>query len=186
MRLVAIDAGVPPAFLLGMRRPDLLERLVLVESTLGGLQGAEAFLAGGPPWWFGFHQVPGLAERVLCGNEAEYVGWFYDRGTRDRGVRPELRAALGEAFARPGALRRAFAFYRALPDTARQIDAAVRHGRLRVPVTAVGAEPVGRALEGQLRGVADDVDGHLVAGCGHIVPVDRPRELAALIRDAAT
>ena len=92
--LLAIDAGVPAAFLLGMRRPDLLTRLVLVEATLGSLPGAEAFSAGGLPWWFGFHAVPGLAERVLAGHEDEYVGRFYDQGTRDRDVRPDALVAL--------------------------------------------------------------------------------------------
>ncbi|GAA4916077.1 pimeloyl-ACP methyl ester carboxylesterase [Actinomycetospora succinea] len=181
--LVAIDAGVPPAFLLGLRRPDLLTRLVLVEATLGSLPGAEEFVAGGAPWWFGFHRVPGLAERVLRGNEAEYVGWFYDQGTRGRGVRPELRAELGEAFAQRGALACALAYYRALPTSDRQIHDAVARGRLTVPTTAVGAAPVGRALEKQLSGVADDLTGHVIEECGHIVPVDRPDELVRLLRE---
>ncbi len=33
-----------------------------MESLLGTLPGAERFLANGPPWWFGFHRVPGLPE----------------------------------------------------------------------------------------------------------------------------
>jgi hypothetical protein len=50
-----------------------------------------------------------------------------------------------------------------------------------VPTTAVGAAPVGRTLEQQLRPVADDLTGHLVPECGHIVPLDRPRELLAVM-----
>lgn len=180
--VVAIDAGVPAAFLLALRRPDLVARLVLVESTLGTLPGAEEFFEGGPPWWFGFHRVPGLAESVLRGNEAAYAGWFLDQGTRGRGIRPELRAAMADAFARPDALRCALAVYRALPETGRQLAAAVAEARLTVPTTAVGAASVGRALENQLRGVADVLDGHLFDDCGHIVPLDRPDALVALLR----
>ncbi|WP_224387846.1 alpha/beta fold hydrolase [Pseudonocardia sp. ICBG1293] len=180
--VVAIDAGVPAAFLLGMRRPDLLTRLVLVESTLGGLPGAETFFAAGPPWWFGFHQVRGLAESVLRGNEAAYAEWFLDQGTRGRGARPDLRSAIARTFARPDALHCALALYRALPESGQQISAAVAGARLTVPTTAVGAVPVGRALENQLRGVADVLDGHLVEDCGHIVPLDRPEELVGLLR----
>jgi pimeloyl-ACP methyl ester carboxylesterase len=44
---------------------------------------------------------------------------------------------------------------------------------------------VGRALERQLRPVADDLTGHLIPDCGHIVPVDRPHELLAIISDVA-
>ena len=184
--VVAIDAGVAPAFLLGLRRPDLLERLVLVEATLGTLPGAEEFFAGGAPWWFGFHAVPGLAETVLAGHEADYVGWFYDQGTRDRGARPDLRAAMGAAFAEPGALRCALGYYRALPESSRQIADAVAGARLTVPTTAVGAATVGRALEGQLRPVTDHLEGHLIPDCGHIVPVDRPEELLAILRASQT
>jgi pimeloyl-ACP methyl ester carboxylesterase len=177
--VVAIDAAVPAAFLLALRRPDLVTRLVLIEATLGPLPGAADFFAAGPPWWFGFHAVPGLAETVLAGHEAEYAGWFYDQGTRNRGVRPDIRAAIGAAYARPDALRCALGFYRALPQTFTQLTDAVRGSRLTVPTTAIGAHPVGRALENQLQPITDDLTGHLIEDCGHIVPLDRPAELLA-------
>jgi hypothetical protein len=110
-------------------------------------------------------------------HEADYVGWFYDQGTRRRGVHPEIRAAIGSAFSQPDAMRSALGYYRALPRTACQIAEAARRGRLTVPTTAIGADPVGRALEQQLRPITDDLTGHLIPDCGHIVPLDRPREL---------
>jgi len=179
--VVALDAGVPPAFLLALRRPDLVRNLVLIEATIGRLPGAADFFAAGPPWWFGFHAVPGLAETVLAGHEAEYVGWFYDQGVRGRGVRLDVRAAFGAAFAQQGALRNALEYYRALPESTRQITEAVTSSRLTVPTTAIGAASVGRALEGQLRPITDDLTGHLIPDCGHIVPLDRPRELLAIL-----
>jgi pimeloyl-ACP methyl ester carboxylesterase len=182
--VVAIDAAVPAAFLLALRRPDLVDRLVLIEAMLGTLT-AEGDVAADRPWWFGFHAVPGLAENVLAGNEAEYVGWFYDQGTRHRGVRPDLREAIAAAYARPGALSRALGYYRALPRSNAQLTEAVADTRLTVPTTAVGAAPVGRALERQLRPVADDLTGHLIPDCGHIVPVDRPQELLTIITGAS-
>jgi pimeloyl-ACP methyl ester carboxylesterase len=178
--VVAIDASVPAAFLLALRRPDLVDRLVLIEAMLGGVPAGRDVVVE-PRWWFGFHAVPGLAEKVLAGNEAEYVGWFYDQGTRDRGPRPELREAITAAYARPGALSRALGFYRALPRSNAQLAEAVAGARLTVPTTAIGAAPVGRALEEQLRPIADDLTGHLIPDCGHIVPVDRPQELLAII-----
>ncbi|WP_328549633.1 MULTISPECIES: alpha/beta fold hydrolase [unclassified Streptomyces] len=68
--VVGIDAGTAPAVLLALRRPGLVRRLVVMEALLGRLPGAEHVVAGGAPWWFGFHAVPGLAETVLAGNEA--------------------------------------------------------------------------------------------------------------------
>lgn len=85
--VVGIDVGTPPALLLAMRRSDLVSRLVVMESLLGRLPGAEEFLSDSPPWWFGFQGEPDLAEFVLGGHEETYVRWFLDRGTRGRGVR---------------------------------------------------------------------------------------------------
>lgn len=179
--VVAIDAGVPPAFLLAMRRPDRVRRLVVMESLLGSLPGAEDFLAGGPPWWFGFHSVPGLAEAVLAGHEAEYIDWFLGTGTHGRGVPREIRDAFVTAYTGRDALRCAFSYYRAMPTSARQIQDAIASGRLTVPAMAIGAHPVGNALERQLRPVADDLIGHLVHDCGHIIPLDRPQALLRLL-----
>ncbi|GAA2090638.1 alpha/beta hydrolase [Kitasatospora saccharophila] len=180
--VVGIDAGTPPAVLLALRRPDLVRRLVVMESLLGRLPGAEDFLAGGPPWWFGFHAAaPGLAERVLEGHEAAYVDWFLDAGTLGDGVRPALRDAFVRAYTGRSALGRAFSYYRALPESAAQIERAVAAARLTVPAMAVGARPVGTALERQLRPFADELTGHVIEDCGHIVPLHRPRELLALL-----
>ncbi|GAA5162420.1 alpha/beta hydrolase [Amycolatopsis dongchuanensis] len=175
--VVGIDAGTPVAFLLALRRPDRVRRLVVMESLLGTLPGAEEFLKSGPPWWFGFHAVPGLAETVLAGHETEYLDWFLAAGTRGRGVPPDVREAFLAAYTGRDALRCAFSYYRALPESARQISEGVARGRLTVPTLAVGAHPVGRSLERQLRPVTDDLTGHLIPDCGHIIPLDRPREL---------
>ncbi len=179
--VVAIDAGTPVAALLALRRPDRVRRLVLMEALLGSLPGAEEFLAAGPPWWFGFHAVPDLAETVLIGHEAQYVDWFLTAGTHGRGIPSQIRAAFIDAYTGRESLRCAFSYYRALPTTARQLNEAVAAGRLTMPTLAIGAHPVGAALERQLRPFADDLTGHVIADCGHIIPLDRPRELLGLL-----
>lgn len=179
--VVGIDAGTPPAFLLAMRRPALVRRLVVMESLLGRLPGAEEFLSAVAPWWFGFHAEPGLAESVLPGHEHRYIDWFLDSGTLGQGMDPAIRAAFLDAYTGSEALRCAFSYYRALPSSAEQIRDAVGTGRLTVPVLAIGARPVGRVLEEQLRPVADDLTGHVIEDCGHIVPLHRPAELLRLL-----
>lgn len=179
--VVGIDAGTPPAFLLALRRPDLVRRLVVMESLLGGLPGAERFPGNREPWWFGFHAEPGLAESVLTGHEAQYIGWFLDSGTLGRGVRPDLHSAFVRAYTGAQALRCAFSYYRALPTSAQQIQDAVGSHRLTVPTLAVGAHPVGSVLEQQLRPVTDDLVGHVIEDCGHIIPLDRPEALLGLL-----
>ncbi|MFF7596001.1 alpha/beta fold hydrolase [Streptomyces mirabilis] len=194
--VVGIDAGTPPAFLLAMRRPDLVRRLVVMESLVGRLPGAEEFLAHGAPWWFGFHAEsgrsepglaesghakPGLAESVLTGHEDRYVDWFLDAGTLGQGVDPAVRDAFVHAYTGTEALRCAFSYYRALPESSRQIQEAVRTARLTVPTMAIGAHPVGSALERQLRPVTDHLIGHVIENCGHIIPLHRPDRLLGLL-----
>ncbi|MFB6808757.1 alpha/beta fold hydrolase [Streptomyces sp. NPDC056387] len=180
--VVGIDAGTAPAFLLALRRPGLVRRLVVMESLLGRLPGAEDFLTDGQPWWFGFHSAaPHLAETVLEGHEAAYVDWFLNAGTLGDGVRPALRDAFVRAYTGGQALSCAFSYYRALPESAVQIERAVATARLTVPTMALGARPVGAALERQLRPVTDDLTGHLIEDCGHIIPLHRPHALLALL-----
>lgn len=179
--VVGIDAGTPPALLLAMRRPDLVRQLVVMESLLGRLPGAEEFLSHGAPWWFGFHAVPGLAETVLTGHEAEYIDWFLRTGSLGEGVDPAVRDAFVHAYTGAGALRCAFSYYRALPASAEQIQEAAHAGRLTVPTMAIGARPVGRALERQLRPLADHLVGHIIDDCGHIIPLHRPKRLLSLL-----
>jgi pimeloyl-ACP methyl ester carboxylesterase len=178
--VIGIDAGAPPAFLLAMHHPERVERLVLMESLLGDLPGAAGFT---PPWWFGFHQVPDLAEQVLVGHEAEYLRFFLNAGTRGRGVPPDIEAAFVDAYTGRDSLRCAFEHYRAMPTSARQIQDAVSRGRLTTPTLAIGAHPVGSTLERQLRPIADDLTGHVIADCGHIIPLDRPDALLPLLAD---
>ncbi|MGW7256386.1 alpha/beta fold hydrolase [Streptomyces sp. NPDC054834] len=180
--VVGIDAGTPPAFLLAMRRPGLVRRLVVMEALVGRLPGAEDFLAGGAPWWFGFHAVPGFAETVLEGNEAAYIDWFLDAGTLGSGLPAPARDAFVAAYTGREALRCAFAYYRALPESAAQIEQAVAATRLTMPAMAIGSHPVGTALERQLRPIADDLTGHLLEDCGHIIPLHRPDALLGLLR----
>lgn len=179
--VVGIDAGTAPAVLLALRRPGLVRRLVVMEALLGRLPGAEHGLAGGTPWWFGFHAVPGLAETVLVGNEAPYIDWFLDSGTLGRGVPDDIRAAFVHAYTGREALRCAFSYYRALPTSAQQIQEAVTTTRLTMPTLAIGSHPVGAGLEHQLRPLADDLIGHHLQDCGHIIPLDRTDALSALL-----
>lgn len=149
--VVGIDVGTPPAFLLAMRRPDLVRRLVLMESLLGRLPGAEDFLAGGPRWWFGLHAEDGLAESVLVGHEERYVQWFLDSGTLGRGVRyDDVRDGTVRTYSGEAASRSAFGPCRSLAASVRQTEAALESARLTVPTPTIGGHPVGRALERQL------------------------------------
>ncbi|WP_188675102.1 alpha/beta fold hydrolase [Subtercola lobariae] len=176
--VVAIDAGAPPAFLLGLEHPARVSRLVLMESTIGRLPGAEDFFRAGPPWWFGFHAVPGLAETVLEGHEAEYIDFFLRQGTANgAGVDVGIRDAFVRAYVGRDSLRAAFEHYRAMPTNAAQIAEATANHRLTIPTLAIGGQVVGAATGGQLQPISDHFENILIPSSGHIVPLDQPAEL---------
>ncbi len=185
--VAAIDAGAPPAFVLAMRRPDRIRKMILMESALGGLPGAEDFFAAGPPWWFGFHAVPGLAETVLADHEGAYLDFFYRAGMHSgRVIDPAVRDAFVEAYSGRESLRCGFEHYRAMPQSARQLSDLAARSRLRVPALAIGSHPVGDTLRRQLAPITDHLHGELIADCGHIIPLDRPGAALALFSSFLT
>jgi pimeloyl-ACP methyl ester carboxylesterase len=180
--VVAIDAGAPPAFLLGLEHADRVTRLVLMESTIGRLPGAEDFFRAGAPWWFGFHAVPGFAETVVEGHEAEYLDFFLRAGTADgRGVSAAIRDAILSAYTGRESLRCAFEYYRAMSENASQIAEATRDQRLTTPTLAIGAQVVGHATARQLEPIADRLEKAFISTSGHIIPLDSPSELLDLL-----
>lgn len=183
---IGIDAGMPVAWMLGMRHPERVRRMILMEGLLGMLPGAEAFLSRGAPWWFGFHSIPGFAEHLLAGREVDYLDFFYRNGTAGgKGILPDARDAFVAAYAQPDAMRCGFEYYRAMPENGRQIAAMVAARSVTQPTLAIGGGVVGAALHGQLIPICDDLRGEIIADCGHIIPQEQPDALAALIEDFA-
>lgn len=183
--VVGLDLGAPIAWMLAERHPDRVRRLAVMEAVLGTLPGAEAFFVGGPPWWFGFHGVDGLAETVLTGHERDYLGWFLDGGTATT-IDPELRETFVAAYTGRESLRCGFEHYRHGALNARQIDAAIANPERRtVPTLAIAGGVVGHALAGQLERITPALRTVDMTHCGHIIPVDDPAGLAAALADFA-
>jgi pimeloyl-ACP methyl ester carboxylesterase len=179
--VVGIDLGAPIAFFTTLREPERVARLVVMEALIGTLPGAETFLKAGAPWWFGFHAVPGLAESVLAGHEDTYLDWFLRSGTLGRGIPASMRDAFIAAYTGTDRLRGGFDYYRAMPGNAALIAELVKERRLTRPTAAIGGATVGAATANQLEPIADDVHRYLIPDGGHILPLDRPKELLEIL-----
>jgi hypothetical protein len=63
-----------------------------------------------------------------------------------------------------------------------QVNRALERRRLTVPTLAVGSRPIGSALHAQLQPLTDDLTGEVIDNCGHVIPLDQPEKLAAIIQ----
>lgn len=184
--VVGIDLGVQVAAMIALKAPGRVERLALMEGLLGRLPGAEEFLAKGPPWWFGFHAMPGLAETVIAGHEAEYIDWFLTGGTADRqGIDRDTRDAFVAAYTGQEALRCGFEHYRAFGQDAEQIAAALAEGGFAMPTLAIEGGVIGAAISQQLEPVSADFRRRKIEQCGHLIPMEQPHALSKVIREFA-
>ena len=184
--LVGHDWGGPTAFALAAAHADAIRTLAILDVTLPGI--GPDFSQGGKRWHHAFHNTPDLPEALVTGREREYLTWFYENFSWQRGVfSPADIDEYLRTYTQPGALRAGFAFYRNMQRDAEDNRALLAGGlRLRMPVLAVGggrAEARGRGSEpeGSLKTIADHVTGAVIADCGHFIPEERPTELAALL-----
>lgn len=177
--VASLDLGSPVALMLAMRHPEKVRGLSVCETVLGDLPGAEDFLSEGPPWWFGFHAIPDLAETVLVGHEREYLEWFFTSGTKDGlGIASDISNAFVEAYTGRKSLECGFNYYRAMKANAEQIRGAFLRRRLTTPTLAAIGGLAGDVAYKQLVPFADHLERVDIPGCGHLVPLEQPRLLA--------
>jgi pimeloyl-ACP methyl ester carboxylesterase len=188
--LVGHDWGGPTAYALAAAHPDAVTTLTIVDVVIPGDGGD--FSEGGRRWHHQFHMTPDLPEALIQGRERLYLQWFYQTFA----YRPDAidGAALDEfarTYSQPGALRAGFEYYRAIGQDARENAQQLATGfRLPMPVLAVGggvSYPHGRGRGGavaeSLNRVATQVEGHVLAECGHFVPEEQPEQLVRLMRE---
>ena len=181
--LVGHDWGGPSAFALACAMPAQVKTLAILDVTIPGI--GPDISQGGRRWHHAFHMTPELPEALVAGREREYLGWFYREFCWQQGaITPADVDEYVRCYARPGAMRSGFEYYRALPQDKADNAALLESGfRLKMPVLAVGGastEARGRAAEplASLREIADDVRGGAIADCGHFIPEEQPERLA--------
>jgi pimeloyl-ACP methyl ester carboxylesterase len=186
--LVGHDWGGPTAFALARAHTAQVRTLTILDVTLPGI--GPDISQGGKRWHHAFHMTPDLPEALVQGREREYLSWFYEAFSWQRGA---ISSADVDEYVRCysalGALRAGFAYYRNIPVDAADNRASLESGfRLPMPVLALGgarAEARGRGEEPleSLRLIASNVQGGTVPDCGHFIPEEQPDLLAqALLR----
>jgi pimeloyl-ACP methyl ester carboxylesterase len=136
-------------------------------------------------WHFAFHGARDIPEMLVAGRERQYLQAFYNARCFDPSAIGEADLDIyASAYAAPGAMRAGFELYRAFDrDAADNRDALARHGKLPMPVLAVGGatSTSGPLVEEMMREVAQDVTGVRVPGAAHWIAEENPGACVAAL-----
>jgi pimeloyl-ACP methyl ester carboxylesterase len=182
------DIGAWLAYPFAVKFPAAARRVVVIDALVPGLAPPQAYAMTPDTflktWHFAFNALPDLPDMLIAGRERLYLEWLF----RSRSFDPVIAFdahAIDEyvaCYARTGAMRAGFGYYRAIFASAAQNRAYAAAGKVKVPILAVGgAQWLGPAIVSAFEAIGENVTGALVDNCGHFVPEEQPEKLAELI-----
>ena len=161
--------------------PDKVERLVVMDAPIPGIEPWDQILLTPGVWHFNFHGPD--AERLVAGRERIYFDRIWNDFTGDPSKPDEAtRNFFAATYAVPGGMRAGFAQFAAFPQDVKD-NMVFERTKLTMPVLAVGGEKSLGPLQAVImRHVATNVQEEVVAGSGHWLMEERPEYTVALIR----
>jgi pimeloyl-ACP methyl ester carboxylesterase len=165
--------------------PDDVRRLAVMDALVPGLSASRTDLsldeANLRSWHFAFNRLDDLPELLIAGREHAFLTWlFRAKAVNPWAIGPDDIDEYARQLAAPGAIRAATAYYKEAFSPEGFAANQARSARpLAMPVLALGAERgVGPGLVDAMRALATDVQGGVVADCGHYMPEERPEEVS--------
>jgi pimeloyl-ACP methyl ester carboxylesterase len=198
LTLVGHDWGGIVSWAFGLKHPELLERLVIIDGPPPFTWNRD--LRESPKQRAAVHYMIELSrespepEEMLAANDYRLVDDIMRRiGGREAQLSDAERKIYHEAWGRPGALRGGLNYYRAarmgeqvaaggVPE---EYDAKIRSQQVEVPTLVIWGENDAALLPTLTRGLSEWVPRlrlEIVPGAGHWVPYERPDAVNALIR----
>jgi pimeloyl-ACP methyl ester carboxylesterase len=181
--VVGHDIGLMVAYAYAAQFPAETEKLVLMDAFLPGVDGWEAIYNNPGIWHFRFNGP--TPEALVKGRERTYFEHFWNDFAADkaRSIPEGERRAYTLAYARPGRMRAAWAYFVSFQQAARDFARFARR-KLTMPVLTIGGDKAnGQALKKQAKLVATNAASVVLRDTGHWLMEERPQEtMAALIR----
>jgi len=179
--VVAHDIGNMVAYAYAAIYPDKVERLVVMDAPIPGIDPWSEILQNPGVWHFNFHGPD--AERLVAGRERIYFDRIWNDFTADLSKPDEdTRNFFAATYAQPGGMRAGFAQFTAFSQDAKD-NKIFEQTKLTMPVMAVGgAKSFGPLQAVIMRHVATNVQEEVVAGSGHWLMEEQPEYTVALIR----
>lgn len=179
--LVGHDLGGITAYAYLRRYPQTLRGAMILDTPIPGVDGWDEGMGGPLVWHVGFMQVPGLAETMVPGRQAAYLGYFYDHGK----FTPAARAERLRAYASPAQLHAVFEMYRAFPADVKFNAAQTAVDAVPLVYATGDQSPfvklVPKVAQGLRAKGLSHVETATVPGSIHYLLADRPADVAALI-----
>jgi pimeloyl-ACP methyl ester carboxylesterase len=183
--IVGHDIGGMVAYAFVRRYPEASLGAVIFDQVLPGIEGWNEIEGHPSVWHVRFMQVPGLAEELVVGRQAHYLGYFLNFGKFSKS---DIQEAL-TAYAMPAQLHAVFEMYRAFPANAEFNAAQVEPLAVRIYLAAGDGSPFAKLLPLIAKGLrakgCKNVSTSLIAACGHYVSADQPEAVADLIEQFA-
>src|SRR5437588_9183716 len=164
--VVAHDIGNMVAYAYAAMYPDKVERLVVMDAPIPGIEPWKEILLNPGVWHFNFHGRD--AERLVAGRERIYFDRIWNDFTGDLSKPDEAtRNFCAATYAQPGGMRAGFAQFTAFSQDATD-NTILQQTQLTMPVMAVVGEKSVRPLEAAImRRVSANVQEAVVAGTDH-------------------
>ena len=175
-RIVGHDIGLMVAYAYAAQFPAEVEKLVVMDAFLPGVDGWDAVYNTPSIWHFRFNGP--TPEALVRGRERTYFEHFWNDFAADKAHSiPEAdRRAYTTAYARPGRMRAGCAYFVSFPEAAKDF-ADLSRTKLTMPVLVIGGDrSLGDVLVRQMKLVASDVKPVVLKDTGHWVLEERPHE----------
>jgi pimeloyl-ACP methyl ester carboxylesterase len=172
--VVGHDIGTMVAFAYAARYPELTDRLVVMDAPVPGIPPWEQIVRNPLLWHFSFGGPD--AERLVAGRERIYLDRFWNEFAGDpKKVDEGTRNYYAKLYAKPGAMRSAFAQFNSIPKDAEDNLKAIAKGKLGMPVLAIGgAKSFGANEALVMRNAASNVTELVIPDAGHWLMEEAP------------
>jgi len=180
----AHDMGALPALIWSADHSGEVAGLLYIEApVMLGLVLRQVFsytreaMAQGSMWWWILPLVPGVPERLIVGNERAFLTWFYegDHVVNHAAFSPAVIDEYLRTFAGSEGVLGSMGIYRAAFASIDQTEPLMT-AKINVPVVALGGERgLGDKVGQMVAMVANNVESHTLASCGHFMIEERPQ-----------
>lgn len=175
-RVIGHDIGLMVAYAYAAQFPSEVEKLVMMDAFLPGVQGWESIYNAPNYWHFRFNGA--TPEALVKGRENTYFAFFWNNLAADRkqSIPNADRKAYLAAYSRRGRMRASWEYFVSWPQTAKDF-AQMAQAKLTMPVLSIGGDKsLGEALGAQTNLVATDVTVVIVKKSGHWILEEQPKQ----------